>query len=86
MRTYHRSAGWVPRSGTCPPGFKFSTGHGCSYFSRFISGFNGAMLLVISDVGAYGDFVNLMICLLSPSEVLIGVWFVYVCLVLRRCS
>jgi hypothetical protein len=30
--------------GICSPGFKSSTWYGCSYFSGFISGFNGAML------------------------------------------
>jgi len=32
------------------PGFKSLTWHGCSYFLGFISGFNGAMLSVVSNV------------------------------------
>jgi hypothetical protein len=49
LRTDPTSAGWVSCGGTCPPGFKFSTWHGCSYFSRFNPGFNGAMLSVVGD-------------------------------------
>jgi hypothetical protein len=46
----HRSAGWVPCSGTYSSRFKFSTWHVCSYFLGFIPGFNGAMLSVVGDV------------------------------------
>jgi hypothetical protein len=60
-----------------PPGFKSSIWHWCSYFSGFISGFNGAMLGRRRWV--CGDFVNLEICRLSPSDVLIGVGFACVC-------
>jgi hypothetical protein len=34
---------------------------------------------VDSEVPAYVDFVNLDICRLSPSKVLIGVGFAYMC-------
>jgi hypothetical protein len=41
------------------------------------------MLSVVGDVPvdneACGDFMNLMICQLSPSEALIGVELAYVC-------
>jgi hypothetical protein len=33
-----------------PPRFNFLTWHMCSYFSRFISGFNGAILSVVDDI------------------------------------
>ena len=61
-----------------------STKHVCSYFSTFIPGFNDAMLFNARrrprrQRGACGDFVNLEICRLSPSEMLIGVGFTYVC-------
>ena len=49
-RTDHRSVGWVPCAGTYSSGFKSSTWHGYSYFTGFISGFNGAMLSVVDDV------------------------------------
>jgi hypothetical protein len=49
-RTDHRLAGCVPCGGTCSPGIKSSTWYGCSYFSGFISGFNGAMHSVVGDV------------------------------------
>jgi hypothetical protein len=41
---------WVSCRGTCPAEFKSSTWHRCSYFSGFISGFNGTMLSVVGDV------------------------------------
>ena len=50
LRIDHRLVGWVSCGKTCPPGFKFSTWHGCSYFSEFILGFNGATLSVVGDV------------------------------------
>ena len=46
---YNESVGCVTCGGTCP-GFKSSTWHGCSHFSEFIPGFNGAMLSVVGDV------------------------------------
>ena len=49
-RIERNSTGWVPYGGICPPGFKSSTWHECSYFSGFISGFNGTILLVVGDV------------------------------------
>jgi hypothetical protein len=50
MRTDHRSAGWVPYGETYLSGFKSPIWHGRSYFPGFISGFNGAILLVVGDV------------------------------------
>ena len=54
LRTDHRSVGWVPCGGTCPPGFKSSTWHECSHYipvdseapvvTSWISRFAGSVL------------------------------------------
>jgi hypothetical protein len=44
MRTDHRSAGWVPYGGTCPPRIKSSTWRWSSHFTGFIPEFSDVML------------------------------------------
>jgi len=48
----------------------------------YLSGFNDAILLVIVywQQGVYVDFMNLKIYHLSPLNVLIEIWFAYICL------
>jgi hypothetical protein len=40
----------LPYGGNYPPGFKSSSFHGCSYFPRFISRFNGVVLSMVGDI------------------------------------